>query len=82
MKRIGVMMVAALATAVLVGSPALAAHKRMARQTVSCKQIKDAIAAGKSEDDVQKDLKVSESRVKSCTAPAPAKHSKKSAKKT
>ncbi|TMB40786.1 MAG: hypothetical protein E6J55_20220 [Deltaproteobacteria bacterium] len=77
MKRIGVMMV--LATAVLVGSPALAAHKR---PSVSCKQIKDAIAAGKSEEDVQKDLKVSAARVKSCTAPAPAKRGKKSAKKT
>ncbi|TMA70645.1 MAG: hypothetical protein E6J69_01800 [Deltaproteobacteria bacterium] len=77
MKRIGVMMV--LATAVLVGSPALAAHKRA---SVSCKQIKDAIAAGKSEEDVQKDLKVSAARVKSCTAPAPAKRGKKSAKKT
>jgi len=76
-KRIGVMMV--LATAVLVGSPALAAHKRA---SVSCKQIKDAIAAGKSEEDVQKDLKVSAARVKSCTAPAPAKRGKKSAKKT
>jgi len=76
-KRIGVMMV--LATAVLVGSPALAAHKR---PSVSCKQIKDAIAAGKSEEDVQKDLKVSAARVKSCTAPAPAKRGKKSAKKT
>ena len=79
MKRIGVMMVAVLATAVLVGSPALAAHKK---QSVSCKQIKDAIAAGKSEEDVQKDLKVSATRVKNCTAPAPAKHGKKSAKKT
>ena len=78
MKRIGVMMVAAVATAVLVGSPALAAHKR---PSVS-KQIKDAIAAGKSEEDVQKDLKVSAARVKSCTAPAPAKRGKKSAKKT
>ncbi len=77
MKRNGVMMV--LATAVLVGSPALAAHKR---PSVSCKQIKDAIAAGKSEEDVQKDLKVSAARVKSCTAPAPAKRGKKSAKKT
>ena len=82
MKRIGVMMVAALATAVLVGSPALAAHKRMARQTVSCKQIKDAIAAGKSEEDVEKDLKVSAARVKNCTAPAPAKRAKRAAKKT
>ncbi len=82
MKRIGLMVVAVLATAVLVGSPALAAHKRMARQTVSCKQIKDAIAAGKSEEDVQKDLKVSAARVKSCTTPAPAKRGKRAAKKT
>ena len=78
MKRIGVTMVAALVTAVLVGSPALAAHKR---STVSCKQIKDAIAAGKSEEDVQKDLKVSAARVKNCTAPAPAKKHR-AAKKT
>ncbi len=81
MKRIGVMMVAVLATAVLVGSPASAAHKRMARTTVSCKQIKDAIAAGKSEEDVEKDMKVSAKRVKSCTAPAPAKKHR-AAKKT
>jgi len=80
-KRIGVMMVAVLATAVLVGSPASAAHKRMARTTVSCKQIKDAIAAGKSEEDVEKDMKVSAKRVKSCTAPAPAKKHR-AAKKT
>ena len=81
MKRIGVMMVAVLAAAVLVGSPASAAHKRMARTTVSCKQIKDAIAAGKSEEDVEKDMKVSAKRVKSCTAPAPAKKHR-AAKKT
>jgi len=80
-KRIGVMVVAALAMAGLVGSPASAAHKRMSKSTVSCKQIKDAIAAGKSEEDVQKDLKVSASRVKSCTAPAPAKKHR-AAKKT
>jgi len=80
-KRIGVMMVAVLAAAVLVGSPASAAHKRMARTTVSCKQIKDAIAAGKSEEDVEKDMKVSAKRVKSCTAPAPAKKHR-AAKKT
>ena len=80
MKRIGVMVVAAAATAVLVGSPASAAHKRA---TVSCKQIKDAIAAGKSEEDVQKDLNVTATRVKSCTAPAPAHRGKRrAAKKT
>ncbi|TMA39657.1 MAG: hypothetical protein E6J79_02575 [Deltaproteobacteria bacterium] len=81
MKRIGLAMVAALATAVLVGSPALAAHKRMARSTVSCKEIKDAIAAGKSEEDVQKEKNVSAARVKSCTTPAPAKKHR-AAKKT
>jgi len=80
-KRIGLAMVAALATAVLVGSPALAAHKRMARSTVSCKEIKDAIAAGKSEEDVQKEKNVSAARVKSCTTPAPAKKHR-AAKKT
>jgi len=43
----------------------------------------DAIAAGKSEEDVQKDLKVTATRVKSCTAPAPAHRGKRrAAKKT
>jgi len=53
----------------------------MARATVSCKQIKDAIAAGKSEEDVQKDLNVTATRVKSCTAPAPAHRGKRRADK-
>jgi hypothetical protein len=65
--------VSVLATAVLLGSPALATKHH---STVSCKQIKDAIASGKSADEVAKDMKVSSSRVKSCTAP-PAKHHKK-----
>ena len=82
MKRIGVMAVAAVAMAMFVGSPSSAAHKKTSKTTVSCKQIKDAIAAGKSEEDVQKDLKVSATRVKNCTAPTahPGKH--RAAKKT
>ena len=74
MKAIG-LGVSVLAAAMLVGSPALAA-KRSHHSTVSCKQIKDAMASGKSADDVAKDMKVSSERVKSCTAP-PAKHHKK-----
>ena len=73
MKQIGLALVSLLATAVLVGSPALAAHKR---HVVPCAKIKDAIAAGKTADDVEKELNVSAARVKSCTA-APSKASKK-----
>ena len=79
MKRTSSMSLILLAAAVLVGSPAFGKHT--AKHSVSCKQIKDAIAAGKSEDDVEKELKVSASRVKSCTAP-PAKHTKHTDKKT
>ena len=69
MKRIGLALVSLLATAVLVGSPALAAHKR---HVVPCAKIKDAIAAGKTAEDVEKDMNVSAARVKSCTAPSKA----------
>jgi hypothetical protein len=64
-----------IAAASLVGSPVLAA-KHTTKHTVTCKQIKDAMDAGKSADDVAKDLKVTASRVKNCTTP-PAKHGKK-----
>ena len=77
MKRIGLTLVSVLGAAVLAGSPALAAR----RHTVSCKAIQDEIKAGKSADDVAKDLKVSATRVKNCMAP-PAVHHKKSAKKS
>lgn len=73
MKRIGLALVSLAAAVALVGSPALAAKRHAG---VSCKQIKDEIAAGKSADDVAKDLKTTAARVKSCTAPAPAKHHK------
>jgi len=79
-KRIGSGLLALIAAASLVGSPALAT-KRPAHHTVTCKQIKDALDSGKSADDVAKDLKVSAARVKGvetkgCTAPA-ARHGKK-----
>jgi hypothetical protein len=58
----------ALVAALAVGTPALAAHKPA--HTVSCKQIKDALASGKTAEDVQKDMKVTATRVKNCTAPS------------
>jgi hypothetical protein len=70
-KRIGVVMVSLLAAVALVATPAVA--KKHAAHQPSCKQIKDAIASGKSADDVAKDMKVTATRVKSCTAP-PSKH--------
>ena len=80
MKRIGLALVSLLAAAVLVGSPALAAHKRAHHPAVPCAKIKDAIAAGKTAEDVEKDLNVSAARVKSCTA-APKGTKKAPAKK-
>jgi hypothetical protein len=71
--RSNALVMALLALAVLVASPATAAKRRMAKHTVSCKQIRDAVASGKSADEVAKDLKVTGARVKSCTTPA-AKH--------
>jgi hypothetical protein len=71
-KRTGLALGALLAATVLVGSAA-AAHKR---HVVPCAKIKDAIAAGKTAEDVEKDLNVSAARVKSCTA-APKSSSKK-----
>ena len=78
MKRIWPAITCALAVAALAGSPAIAAKKGAHGPT--CKQIKDAIASGKTADDVAKDMNVSAARVKSCTAPV-AKHHRKSAKK-
>jgi hypothetical protein len=76
MKRSGMIVAAALVAATLVGPSAFAKGKKPA---VSCKQIKDAMASGKSSEDVQKDLNVTESRVKGCTAPAHHKHTSKKA---
>jgi len=77
-KRIG-MVRTTLVVALVVGTPALATHKPA--HTVSCKQIKDALASGKTTEDVEKDMKVSAARVKSCTAPSHHK-SKETAKHT
>ena len=79
MKRTGLALVSLLAAAVLVGSPALAAHKAH-HATVPCSKIKDAIAAGKTPEDVEKEMNVSAARVKSCTAP-PKSSGKKAAPK-
>jgi hypothetical protein len=67
----------ALAVVALMGAPAMATKKK---PSVSCKEIKDAVASGKSADDVAKDMNVSASRVKSCTTPS-TKHHKSSTKK-
>jgi ubiquitin len=75
-KRTGMIVAAALVAAMLVGPSAFAKGKK---PTVSCKQIKDAMASGKSAEDVQKDMNVTASRVKSCTAPAHHKHTSKKA---
>ncbi len=75
MKRTGLTLVSLLAAAVLVGSPALGkAHHAAA----SCAKIKEAMAAGKSAEDVEKEMKVSATTVKRCTA-APAKSGSKKA---
>ncbi len=64
MKRMS-MMVLAMAMAAVVASPVLAkGHKK---HVVSCEQIRDAIAAGKTPDEVRKELKVSKKKVKNCT---------------
>ena len=77
MKTIGLALISALAALALVTSPAIAAKKKA--PAVSCKQIKDAMASGKTAEEVQKDLNVSASRVKSCTTPS-TKHHKTSQK--
>jgi hypothetical protein len=72
--RSGSLIVAALALGALVASPALAHKKKAAHPAVSCKDIKEAMGAGKTADEVAKDLKTTPARVKSCTAP-PKQHS-------
>ena len=79
MKRIALGVLSLIAAASLVGSPALAT-RRPVHHTASCKQIKDAVDAGKSADDVAKELKVSTGRVKSCTTPA-VKHGRRTTPK-
>ena len=81
MKRLTAGLLTLLAAGLLAAAPVSAAKKHSTHPAAStCKQIKDAVASGKSEDDVAKDLKVSPEQVKKCTAPAPAH--KKTSKKT
>jgi DNA-binding NarL/FixJ family response regulator len=80
MRRISTGLAVALAAVSLGAAPAAAATSKykVHSRRVSCIEIKDAIASGKSTDQVAKDLKVSETRVKSCKidaaklAPKPA----------
>jgi len=82
MRRISAGLVALLAAVSLGVVPAGATTAKHKAHTprVSCKQIKDAIASGKSAEDVAKELKVSAGRVKSCTTEV-AKPAKKPAQK-
>ena len=61
----------------LAAYPAVA--KKAAHKGATCQQVKDALAAGKSEADAAKELNVSEARIKSCTTTAskPAKKTHK-----
>ena len=72
MNRIGLALGCLVAAAAVAGSPALAAKK--ATHQVSCKEIKDAMASGKTADEVAKDLNTSASRVKTCTTPSTKHH--------
>ena len=72
--RSSALLMAVLAMAVLVASPATATKKK-AKHTVSCQQIKDAIAGGKSAEEVAKDLKTTDAHVKSCTTSSAKHHS-------
>lgn len=78
-KRIGIVVLSVLAGVAVAASPAAAKHKSSSAPKVSCQQVKDAAAGGKSEADVAKDLGTSDAHVKSCLHPAPKK--KKTAKK-
>jgi hypothetical protein len=75
LKRIGLGIVSVLVAGLVAVSPVGAAtKKKAATHRVTCKEIKDAIAAGKSEEDAAKELKTSAATVKKCTAPAPTHH--------
>ena len=66
--RSSVLLMAVLATTVFVVAPATA-KKKAAKHSVSCKQINEAIAGGKSAEEVAKDLKTTDAHVKSCATP-------------
>ena len=72
MKTIGLSLLCALTALALVTSPALAAKKKASGPT--CTQIREAMKSGKTAEEVEKDLKVSASHVKNCTAPSTKHH--------
>jgi len=76
MLRVTAGIVAALAAVSLGATPAVAKtpKRRIHSPKVSCTEIRDAITSGKSADQVAKDLKVSETRVKSCTTATQSVH--------
>ena len=73
MRRISVGLLSLVAAMMLAASPVVA----KTQHKVSCKQIKEALASGKSAEEVATDLKTSVSRVNQCSKPS-AKKSHKS----
>ena len=69
-----------LALAALTAGPAAAttAKHRVHHTGATCQRIKDAIAAGKTSDEVEKEMHTTAARVKQCTTPTPA-HAKQQA---
>jgi hypothetical protein len=59
--------IAAISLFAVAGAPAFATTAKHTKHHVTCKQIKEALDGGKSSEDVQKDLHVTEARVKQCT---------------
>ncbi len=80
MKRVMTTAIAAIALLAVAGAPAFATTAKHTKHRVTCKQIKDALDGGKSSEDVQKDMHVSEARVKACTT-STAKKTKAPAEK-
>jgi hypothetical protein len=67
MKRVMTTAIAAISLLAVAGAPAFATTAKHTKHHVTCKQIKEALDSGKSSEDVQKDLHVTEARVKACT---------------
>ena len=80
MKRVMTTAIAAISLLAVAGAPAFATTAKHTKHHVTCKQIKEALDSGKSSEDVQKDLHVTEAHVKQCTTPT-AKKTKAPAEK-
>jgi hypothetical protein len=66
-----------LAAVVFAASPVAAKGVHHRHSAATCEKVKNEIAAGKSPEDVAKDMKISSARVRSCTNP---KHPRKTRK--